>query len=158
MAYQVLLEPGIGQFRAFGSPRVRTCIISSGLFLVQKLTCGKRESVSWQHSVKNRRAVGLLNPMRDTTWRQETGGRRDDACDHGLSRTWEVKYWEKGLAKKGATPHRIIRMGPSSRRFWVPPADEPPRRACSRPYAFFRAVLVLWLGIRNGMVSYAASK
>ena len=30
-----------------------------------KLTCGKRESVSEQHSMKNRRAVGLLNPMRD---------------------------------------------------------------------------------------------
>ena len=32
---------------------------------MHKLTCGKRESVSKQHSIKNRRAVGLLNPMRD---------------------------------------------------------------------------------------------
>ena len=29
------------------------------------MTCGKRESVSEQHTMKNRQAVGLLNPMRD---------------------------------------------------------------------------------------------
>ena len=46
VAYQVILEPGIGQFREFDSPRVRTRINSWGLFLAHKLTCGKRESVS----------------------------------------------------------------------------------------------------------------
>ena len=47
VAYQVILEPGIGQFREFESPRVHTRIDSWGLFLfVHKLTCGKRESVS----------------------------------------------------------------------------------------------------------------
>ena len=36
VAYQVILEPGIGQFREFESPRVhtRTCINSWRLFLV----------------------------------------------------------------------------------------------------------------------------
>ena len=34
LAYQVILEPSIGQFRDFESPRVH------------ELTCGKRESVS----------------------------------------------------------------------------------------------------------------
>ena len=53
---------------------MHTCIDSLGLFLVHKLTNGKRESVSWQHSMKNRRAVGLLNPMRDKNGRQEPGG------------------------------------------------------------------------------------
>ena len=38
--------PGIGQFREFESPRVHTRINSWELFLVHKLTCGKRESVS----------------------------------------------------------------------------------------------------------------
>ena len=66
VAYQVILEPRIGQFREFESPRVHTRINSWGLFLVHKLTCGKRESMSWQHSMTNRRAVGLLNPMRDS--------------------------------------------------------------------------------------------
>ena len=61
MAHQVILEPGIGQYREFESPRVNTRINSWGLFLVHKLTYGKRESVSEQHSMKNRRAVGLLN-------------------------------------------------------------------------------------------------
>ena len=65
MVYQVILEPGIGQFREFEPRRVHTRINSLGRFLVLKLTCGKRESVSLQHSMKNRRAVGVLNPMRD---------------------------------------------------------------------------------------------
>ena len=65
MAYQVIFEPGIGQFREFEPRRVHTRINSWGLFLVHKLTCGERESVSKQHLMKNRRAVGLLNPVRD---------------------------------------------------------------------------------------------
>ena len=81
VAYQVILEPGIGQFRddctreyinhyglfsdEFEPRRVHTRINSLGLFLVDKLTSGKRESVSEQHSMNNRRAVGLLNLMRD---------------------------------------------------------------------------------------------
>ena len=46
VAYQVILEPGIGQFREFEPRRVHTRIDSLGLFLVDKLTCGKRERVS----------------------------------------------------------------------------------------------------------------
>ena len=46
VAYQVILEPGIGQFREFEPRRVHTRINSLGLFLVHKLTCGKRASVS----------------------------------------------------------------------------------------------------------------
>ena len=46
VAHQVILEPGIGQFREFETPRVHTRIHSLALFLVHKLTCGKRESVS----------------------------------------------------------------------------------------------------------------
>ena len=47
VAYQVILEPGIiGQFREFEPRRVHIRINSLGLFLVDKLTCGKRESVS----------------------------------------------------------------------------------------------------------------
>ena len=46
VAHQVILEPGIGQFREFEPRRVHTRINSLGLFLVEKLTCGKRESVS----------------------------------------------------------------------------------------------------------------
>ena len=46
VVYQVILEPGIGQFREFEPRRVHTRIISLGLFVVQKLTCRRRESVS----------------------------------------------------------------------------------------------------------------
>ena len=95
VAYLVILEPGICQFREFESPRVHTRAIGSwGLFLVHKLTCGKRDSASKQRSMKNRRVVGLLNPMRDKNGRQEPEG-KDDACDHGLSRSWKVDVCEK---------------------------------------------------------------
>ena len=46
VAYQVILKPGIGQFRELESLRVHTRINWWGLFLVHKLTCGKRGSVS----------------------------------------------------------------------------------------------------------------
>ena len=46
VAYQVIHEHGIGQFREFEPRRVHTRVNSLGLFLVHKLTCGKRESVS----------------------------------------------------------------------------------------------------------------
>ena len=47
VAYQVILEPGIGQFRESEPRRVHTRKKTLGLFLVvHKLTCGKRESVS----------------------------------------------------------------------------------------------------------------
>ena len=47
-AYQVILEPGKGQFRESEPRRVHTRINSCGRFLVvhNKLICGKRESVS----------------------------------------------------------------------------------------------------------------
>ena len=46
VAYQVIFEPGIGQFREFEPRRVYTRINLLGIFLVDKLTCGKCESVS----------------------------------------------------------------------------------------------------------------
>ena len=46
VAYQVVLEPGIGQFREFEPRRVHNRINSLGLFLVHELTYGKREGVS----------------------------------------------------------------------------------------------------------------
>ena len=41
MAYQVILEPGIGQFCEFESPRVHTRTNSWGLFLVHKIDLRK---------------------------------------------------------------------------------------------------------------------
>ena len=46
VAYQVIPKPGIGQFREFEPRRVHIRINLLGLFLVHKLTRGKRESVS----------------------------------------------------------------------------------------------------------------
>ena len=81
VAYQVILEPGVSQFREFESPRVHTRINSWGLFLVHKLTyLRKPRERELAQLDENRRAVGLLNPMRDKNRRQEHGGRRDDIC------------------------------------------------------------------------------
>ena len=46
MAYPVILEPGIGQFREFEPRRVHPRINSLGVFLVHKLTCGKRRELA----------------------------------------------------------------------------------------------------------------
>ena len=43
VAYQIILEPGIGQFREFEPRRVHTRRNLLGLPLVHKLTCRKRE-------------------------------------------------------------------------------------------------------------------
>ena len=90
VACQVILEPVCVSFVNFESRRVHTRKSSWEIFLAHELTCGKRESVSLQHLMKNRRAVGFLNPMRDKNGRQGSGGRRGDTCDRGLSRSWKV--------------------------------------------------------------------
>ena len=41
--------------------------------------------------MENRRTGGVLNPVRNKNRRQEPGGKRDDTCAHGLSRSWEVE-------------------------------------------------------------------
>ena len=42
-----------------------------------------------------RRAVGMLNPMRDKNWRYVPGGRRDDIWNHRLPRSLKVKLRRK---------------------------------------------------------------
>ena len=45
--------------------------------------------------MKNRRGVGLLNPVRCKKVKVRTGGGEgDDTCDHGLSRSWKVDECE----------------------------------------------------------------
>ena len=58
----------------------------------------------------NRRAVGMLNPMRDKKLRHVPGGRRDDTCDHGLlsrrSLGYKTSYelgWKVKVMKKKKT-------------------------------------------------------
>ena len=41
---------------------------------VHKLSYGNESASSWEHSMKNRRAVGLLNPMHDKNLKARTGG------------------------------------------------------------------------------------
>ena len=69
-----------------------------GSYNVHSLTCGERDSVSWQLSMKNRRGMGLLKPIRDKRSRQEPEGRRDDSCDYGLPRSWKIEVLKKRVA------------------------------------------------------------
>ena len=57
----------------------------------------------------------MLNPMRDKSWRHVPGGRRDDTCDHGLSRrslrvnktSYELS-WKVKVIKNIYTPEFIL--------------------------------------------------
>ena len=61
------------------------------VFLGNNMTSGKRESVSWQNSMNNRREPGMLIPLRDINEGTDRGGITDDTCDQSLSRSWKVK-------------------------------------------------------------------
>ena len=66
------------------------------------MTCGKRESVSEQHSINNRRSVGAEpyapKKMKAITERGREG-RHLRSCDHGLcmSRSWKVEVFPKKI-------------------------------------------------------------
>ena len=66
------------QFREFNSHRVH--ILLETFSCIKKLL--ERELATFD---EDRRAVGMLNSMRDKNWRHVPGG-RDDACNHGLSK------------------------------------------------------------------------
>ena len=72
------------QFRGFKSHRVHT---PRGLFLLkQKNDWRKARERELATFDETRRAVGMLNAIGDKKQRHVPGGKRDDTCDHGLSR------------------------------------------------------------------------
>ena len=62
-----------------------------GTFLVHKFDSRKARKRELATFDESRRAVRMLNRMRDKNWRHVPGGRRDDTWDHSLSRSWKVK-------------------------------------------------------------------
>ena len=84
MAYQVILEPGVGQFREFESPRARTRIIFRGAFscaLTDLRKARKRELATLD---ENRRSVSAEPYAQKKNEGNNRGGGKDDTCDHGL--------------------------------------------------------------------------
>ena len=65
VAFQVILEPGIGQFREFDPRRVHARVNSLGLFSCAQIDFRKARERELATLDENRRAVGLLNPLRD---------------------------------------------------------------------------------------------
>ena len=85
VACQVILEPGIGQFREFECPRVHTRTNSWVLFRVHKFARGKRESVKFATLNEKSTSGGIPEPYaRQKSKAQELGGSSDDTCDNGL--------------------------------------------------------------------------
>ena len=62
VAYQVILEPGIGQFCEFESPRVHTRINSWGLFLVHKIDLRKSRERELATLDKKSTSSGIAEP------------------------------------------------------------------------------------------------
>ena len=62
MAYQVILEPGIGRFREFEPRRVHTRINSLGLLLVHKFTCGKARECELATLDEKSTSSGIAEP------------------------------------------------------------------------------------------------
>ena len=97
MAYQVVLEPGIGQFRGFEPPP--ECIlvyISWGLFSCAQVGFRKARE----------RELTTLDEKIDEQWDclesaikvegKKPGSRRDHSCDHGFfRRSWKVEVCKK---------------------------------------------------------------
>ena len=65
MTYEVILEPDIGQFHDFKSPRVHTRINFVGTFSCAQIDLRKARERELATLDENRRAVGLLTSMRD---------------------------------------------------------------------------------------------
>ena len=87
MAYQaVILEPGIGQFREFESPRVHTRINSWGLLSCAQIGLRKARECELATLDETSTSSGIARPYaRQKIEGQNRGGRRDDTCgDHGL--------------------------------------------------------------------------
>ena len=77
-----------------GSSLAECILVRGDFFLHKKMISGKRESLSYVAIFdENRRAVGMnAEPYARRKCRHAPGGRRDDTCDHGLSRrTLRVK-------------------------------------------------------------------
>ena len=81
MAYQVILEPGISQFREVESPRVRTRIIFRGTFSCALVDLRKAR----ERGCATLDEKWVLTPLRAKQIEgNNRGGGRDDTCDHGL--------------------------------------------------------------------------
>ena len=75
-AYQVILEPGIGQFREFKPRRVHTRINSLGIFLVAQIDlrkAGERELATLD---KKSTISGIVEPYARQKLKARTGGKR----------------------------------------------------------------------------------
>ena len=96
-------RPGDGASLNLANFHVRTffgyeyCFFLRQLFLMVENYCANRPIPGEYrvHSMKNRRAVGLLNIMRNKNRRQEPRGKTDDTCDHGMSRSWKAEVCKK---------------------------------------------------------------
>ena len=96
VAYQVILEPGIGQLPEFESPRVRTRTIFRGTFSCALIDLRKAQERELATLDENRRSVGA-EPYAPKKMKAITGGGEGTtpvatAC---MSRSWKVEVCRK---------------------------------------------------------------
>ena len=91
------------QYLGFMSHRV----YARDIFLQRKVDKRKARERELATFDENRRAVGMLNPMRYKKEGHVPGGKREDTCDHGLSRrfvqgitSYEFDWKVKVMIKK----------------------------------------------------------
>ena len=84
MAYQVILEPGIGQFREFEFPRVRTRINFCGTFSCALIDLRKARERELATLDEKSTTSGRWTLCANKNEVNNRGGGRDDNCDHGL--------------------------------------------------------------------------
>ena len=94
VAYQVLLEPGIGQFREFESPREVYSYKTMGTFSCAQIDLRKARERELATLDERSTSSGIPEPFARQKLKARTGW-KDDTCDHGLSRSWKVKVCEE---------------------------------------------------------------
>ena len=100
VAYQVILEPGIGQFREFGSPPSAYSYTFVGTFDCAQIDLRKARERELATLDEKSTSSGIAETLCAIKIEGKKKGRRDDICDHGLSRSWKVKVCKKKRKKK----------------------------------------------------------
>ena len=107
MAYKVILEPGIGQFRELESPRVRTHINICGTYSSALIDLRKARERELATLDENRQSVGA-EPYAPTIMKAKPGrgGKgTTPTCDHGL---YVQKLYSRSVPKNKNTLQGMI--------------------------------------------------
>ena len=92
VAYQVVLEPGIGGFFVSSNPPSANSYKFVGTFSCSQIDLRKAREQQLATALDEKwTSSGIAEPYaRQKVGGKNRGEKRGDACDHGLSRSWKV--------------------------------------------------------------------